>query len=107
MESANNTAIQRRWRPLSTHEGALVAGTTYQYLSIRLPDCRPMIRSISIDEAAVLERTLQVGSVRALSPKVMESVGKLPVTAPCKCVCATVWFGPDRDAASGTKFAEA
>lgn len=29
------------------------------------------------------------------------------MTAPCKCGCATVWFGPQGDAANGVKVAEA
>ncbi|WP_445145047.1 hypothetical protein [Dyella sp. Tek66A03] len=67
----------------------------------------PMIRSISLEEASVVERTVQVGAVRAVSPEMMASVGQLKVTASCKCGCATVWFGPDGDAAAGTKVAEA
>lgn len=42
-----------------------------------------------------------------LSPEVLETVGQLRVTATCTCGCATVWFGPDGDAASGIKMAEA
>jgi hypothetical protein len=66
-----------------------------------------MTRPISKDEVAVLQRTLRVGLVSALSPGAIETVGQLRVTATCKCGCATVWFGPDGDAASGIKAAEA
>jgi hypothetical protein len=66
-----------------------------------------MTRPISKDEVAVLKRTLRVGLVGALSPGTIETVGQLRVTATCKCGCATVWFGPDGDAASGIKAAEA
>ena len=66
-----------------------------------------MIRPISQEEAAVLGRTLQVGAVASVSPEMMGTVAKLKVTASCRCGCATVWFGPDRDEALGTKAAEA
>lgn len=66
-----------------------------------------MTRPISQDEFAVLERILLVGLVGTLPPGAFVTARQLRVTARCKCGCSTVWFGPDGDAASGIKAAEA
>jgi hypothetical protein len=66
-----------------------------------------VIRPISSVEATVLENVLRVGAGGALSPETVASIGRLAVTATCKCGCATVWFGPKGDATNGSIAAEA
>jgi hypothetical protein len=66
-----------------------------------------MLRAISPSELAVLERTLQVGGAGPVPESIFSSLQALQVTAVCKCGCATVWFGPKGDAASGHRLAEA
>ncbi len=66
-----------------------------------------MSRLISKPEALVLERTLAVGALAPVSADAFASIHSLQVTATCKCGCATIWFGPDRDAAIGQILAEA
>ena len=66
-----------------------------------------MSRPISTAELAVLERTLRVGATGVVSADIFSSLHTLQVTANCKCGCATVWFGPKGDAASGHRLAEA
>jgi len=66
-----------------------------------------MYRSISSQEAMVLERTLAVGATAQVSSATVASVRNLRVTASCKCGCATIWFGPDGDSANGRKIADA
>lgn len=66
-----------------------------------------MTRPITSVEAEVLEQALRADPVSRLLPEAIDSVRSLRVTAPCKCGCATVWFGPQGDAANGVKVAEA
>ena len=66
-----------------------------------------MSRPISKPEAMVLERVLEVGAFAPVPSALRSTIPSLQVTATCKCGCATIWFGPDRDAALGHKLAEA
>lgn len=66
-----------------------------------------MIRKISPHELRVLDRVLAVGAKSGISDDVLTSTGSLNVTTECQCGCATVWFGPKGDAASGRIVAEA
>ena len=66
-----------------------------------------MSRQISTAEASVLERTLAVGATGHIAPGMLAAIHTLQVTATCSCGCATVWFGPDGDAANGHQLADA
>jgi hypothetical protein len=66
-----------------------------------------MSRPISITEAAIVERALQVAPSKEISPEIFASIQGLMVTATCDCGCATVWFGPDGDASIGRIWADA
>ena len=65
-----------------------------------------MIRKIDSHELEVLDRVLAVGAKGEISNAVLSSTSALNVTAQCQCGCATVWFGPKGDAASGRIVAE-
>ena len=66
-----------------------------------------MHRSISVQEAKILERALAVGAKERIASQTAASISSLCVTASCKCGCATVWFGPTGDSANGRILADA
>jgi hypothetical protein len=66
-----------------------------------------MIRKIGPHELQVLDRVLAVGAKGGISDDVLSSTRSLNITAECQCGCATIWFGPRGDAASGRIVAEA
>ena len=66
-----------------------------------------MLRPISPDEAAIVERALRVASIGTVASELFESIPGLAVTAPCGCGCATVWFGPGGTSTTGTIIADA
>lgn len=55
----------------------------------------------------VLESAVAVGATRSVAPAVIASIRNLRVTANCQCGCATIWFGPEGDAANGQILADA
>ena len=66
-----------------------------------------MHRSISTQEAQILERALEVGATEPIAPATVASIKDLCVTATCKCGCATVWFSPSGASANGRPLADA
>ena len=60
-----------------------------------------VLRHISLEEAEILRRTLEVGATEAIPAEPYASISKLPITAACECGCKTVWFGPNGAAATG------
>jgi hypothetical protein len=66
-----------------------------------------MIRKIGSHEQQVLDRVIAVGATGEINDDILSSTSSLNVTAQCQCGCATVWFGPKGDAASGRIVAQA
>jgi hypothetical protein len=75
-------------------------------LSLALSVMYKVLRHISLEEAEILRRTLEVGATEAISAELYASISKLPITAVCECGCKTVWFGPNGAAATGNILAE-